>query len=122
MIQSYYSDMTIKQIATILDGRIICGEERQNENQDYAFASDLMSDVLTLGDNTPIIVTGLCTVQTIRTCEMGNLGVIIFVRKKKASQEMIELAQDNGMVLIECDYSMFKSCGILYQNGLKPIY
>ena len=53
---------------------------------------------------------------------MGNLSVIIFVRKKKASPEIIELAEDNDMVLMECDYSMFKACGILYQNGLSPLY
>ena len=81
-----------------------------------------MSDILTLGDNFPMIVTGLCTMQTIRTCEMGNLDIVVFVRKKKPTQEMIELAEDEGMVLMECEYSMFKTCGLLWEAGLKPIY
>lgn len=114
--------MTIKQIAELLNAKVICGENRLDEDFEHAFASDLMSDVLTIGDHNPVILTGLCNLQTIRTCEMGNLEIIILVRRKKASPEMIEMAEEEGMVLMECEYSMFKSCGILYQAGMKPIY
>ena len=114
--------MTLKHIAELLNAKVLCGESRMDEEFKFAFASDLMSDVLTLEEHNPIILTGLCNIQTIRTCEMGNLSVIIFVRKKKPSQEMIELAEDNDMVLMECEYSMFKASGILYQNGMEPIY
>ena len=75
--------MKLTEIAELLNARVVCGQERLEEEQDIAFASDLMSDILTLGDNFPMIVTGLCTMQTIRTCEMGNLDIIVFVRKKR---------------------------------------
>ena len=88
---------------------------------EHCFASDLMSDVLTLKD-TPVLVTGLCNVQTIRTCDMANLDVVIFVRGKRPMEDMVELADENGMVLICTQYSMFKTCGILYQAGMKPLY
>ena len=114
--------MKLSEIAKVLNAKVICGQDRLDEEQDRAFASDLMSDILTLGDNFPMIVTGLCTMQTIRTCEMGNLDIVVFVRKKKPTQEMIELAEDEGMVLMECEYSMFKTCGLLWEAGLKPIY
>lgn len=114
--------MKLSEIAKLLNARVVCGQERLNEEQDIVFASDLMSEVLTLDDNFPMIVTGLCTMQTIRTCEMGNLDIIVFVRKKKPTPDMIELAEDNGMVLLECDYSMFKACGLLWEAGLKSIY
>ncbi|MCQ2321140.1 MAG: hypothetical protein MJZ91_07405 [Bacteroidales bacterium] len=114
--------MTIKQISELLEAKVLCGADRLDEENDIVFASDLMSDVLTLGDYNPVILTGLCNMQTIRTCEMGNLDVIVLVRKKKATEEMIEEAEEEGMVLMECDYSMFKACGILYAAGLKAIY
>ena len=114
--------MKLSEIAKVLNAKVVCGQDRLDEEQDKAFASDLMSDILTLGDNFPMIVTGLCTMQTIRTCEMGNLDIVVFVRKKKPTQEMIELAEDEGMVLMECEYSMFKTCGLLWEAGLKPIY
>ena len=114
--------MIVKDIAQLLEAKIVCGSEDQLE-QDIttAFASDLMSDVLTL-KQTPLLVTGLCNLQTIRTCEMAGLEIIIFVRKKKATEEMIELAEDNNMVLIESDFSMFKACGLMYANDIKPLF
>ena len=114
--------MTIKQISELLEAKVLCGADRLDEENDIVFASDLMSEVLTIGDHSPILLTGLCNMQTIRTCEMGNLDVIVLVRKKKATEEMIEEAEDEGMVLMECDFSMFKACGILFAAGLNPIY
>lgn len=114
--------MTIKQISELLEAKVVCGADRLEEENDMVFASDLMSEVLTIGDHSPILLTGLCNMQTIRTCEMGNLNVIVLVRKKKATEEMIEEAEDEGMVLMECDYSMFKACGLLYNAGMRPIF
>lgn len=114
--------MKLREISELLNATVRCGKDRLDEEYDNAFASDLMSDVLTLGDYNPVILTGLCNMQTIRTCEMGNLDVIVIVRKKKATDEMIEEAQDEGMVIMECDYSMFKTCGLLYNAGLQPIF
>jgi hypothetical protein len=53
---------------------------------------------------------------------MSDIINIIYVRGKKVTAEMKDLAEENGILLIECDYSMFKTSGILYNNGIKPIY
>ena len=113
--------MTLREIATKLNASVCLGEERLDTEVEHAFASDLMSDVLTLKD-TPVLVTGLCNVQTIRTCDMANLEVVIFVRGKRPSEDMVELADENDMVLICTPYSMFKTCGILYEAGMKPLF
>ena len=113
--------MTIREIVKLLNASVCTGEERLDEEVEHAFASDLMSDVLTLKD-TPMLITGLCNVQTIRTCDMANLDVVIFVRGKRPTEDMVELADENGMVLICTTYSMFKTCGILYGAGMKPLY
>ena len=91
------------------------------ENVERAFASDLMSDVLTLRE-TPMLVTGLCNVQTIRTCDMASLDIVVLVRNKKPTDDMIELAEENDMVLIGTSYSMFKTCGLLFDAGIEPLY
>ena len=114
--------MTIKQISELLEAKVLCGADRLDEEYDIAFASDLMSEVLTIGDHNPVLLTGLCNMQTIRTGEMGNLDVIVLLRKKKATDEMIEEAEDEGMVLMECDFSMFKACGLLYAAGMQSIF
>ena len=53
---------------------------------------------------------------------MGNLDIIVLVRRKKATEEMIEEAEDEGMVVMECDFSMFKACGLLFKAGMQPIF
>lgn len=113
--------MTIREIAKLLDATVCIGDDRLDEEVEHAFASDLMSDVLTLKD-TPMLITGLCNVQTIRTCDMATLDIIIIVRNKKVTDDMIELAEDNDMVILSCAYSMFKVCGMLYEAGVKPLF
>lgn len=113
--------MTLREIVKILNATVCIGENHLDDEVAKAFASDLMSDVLTLKE-TPILITGLCNIQTIRTCDMACLQVAVFVRNKKPTDDMIELAEENDMVLICCEYSMFKTCGLLYEAGLKPLY
>ena len=113
--------MTFRDMAAVLHAKVLCHEEKLDLPARTACCSDLMSDVLTLKD-TPVLITGLCNVQTIRTCDMANLEVVIFVRGKRPSEDMVELADENDMVLICTPYSMFKTCGILYEAGMKPLF
>ena len=113
--------MTLREIVKVLNATVYLGEERLDEEVKNAFASDLMSDVLTLKE-TPMLITGLCNVQTIRTCDMATLDIVVFVRNKKPTEDMIELADDNDMVLIATSYSMFKTCGLLFDSGIEPLY
>ena len=114
--------MEIKTIIEILDANCLCGEERLQERLQYAFSSDLMSDVLTLDHDTMVLITGLCNLQTIRTAEMADIRCIIFVRDKRPSQEMVSLARENGMVLLRTAHSMYQTSGLLFTNGLKSVF
>ncbi len=86
------------------------------------FASDLMSDVLTLKDDNVLLITGLANMQTLRTAEMSDIQCVIFARNKKISVEMQELAQENDIIVLECEYSVFKTCGLLFTEGISPIF
>ena len=114
--------MTIQEILTRTAGEIRCGEHRKDETVGRAFCSDLMSDVLTLGCQDVLLVTGLANVQAIRTAEMADISYILFVRNKTITDEMIQLARENNMVLIQCKSSMFKVAGELFTAGLQPVY
>jgi len=43
----------------------------------------------------------------------------MFVRGKKPSEEMIQMAREQGIVLMRTRDSMFVACGKLYQAGIK---
>ncbi|RHJ83461.1 hypothetical protein [Parabacteroides sp. AM08-6] len=114
--------MKIRQIQELTDATIICGEESVEHDVQYAFSSDLMSDVLTLDCNEMILITGLCNMQTIRTAEVADVSCILFVRGKKVTPEMLRLATENNMILMKTEYSMYHAVGELYCNGLLSIY
>ena len=114
--------MKVKEIVKLIDGQIISGEDRMDESVVYAFSSDLMSDVLTIKVDNFILITGLANIQSIRTAEISDVQFILFVRGKKVTEEMISLAKDNGMAIIQTDYSLYKTSGILYGAGLMPVY
>lgn len=114
--------MKLKEIAVILDATISCGADKLEEVVEMGYSSDLMSDVLTLDTDNLILLTGMVNIQAIRTAEMADIRAIVFVRNKKANPQMLELANVNGMCILESPYSLFKSSGLLFQAGLKPIY
>ncbi len=114
--------MKVEDIARVLDAPIVCGEDQMQYAIEVAFASDLMSDVLTLKHDHVLLITGLANTQTIRTAEMSDIKCIVFARNKKATPEMIQMAKENEIMIIECRYSVFKTCGLLYQEGVKPVY
>ncbi len=114
--------MTVSEITKLIDGTVVCGQDKLNHEVEYACASDLMSDVLTLHTKNTLLVSGLCNIQTVRTAEFSDIHCVVIARNKKVSQEMIDLANENGLVIIECRYSVFKTSGILYSAGIKPEY
>ncbi|MCK9617074.1 MAG: DRTGG domain-containing protein [Lentimicrobiaceae bacterium] len=114
--------MKLSEAIKILNAKVVCGEEKLDSEIGYAFASDLMSDVLTLDTNNLLLITGLANLQTIRTAEMSDIQFIIFCRNKKVNEEMLVLADENQLVVLECAYSMFKTCGLLFQHGIQPLY
>ncbi|MDO8952002.1 MAG: hypothetical protein Q7U86_05210 [Draconibacterium sp.] len=114
--------MKISEIIDLTEARLVAGNPGKQINIERAFSSDLMSDVLTLDDHQIILITGLSNVQLIRTVEMADVPVVLLCRNKKATPEMISLAEENGIVLLETPFSMFRVSGVLYENGLKPLY
>ncbi len=114
--------MNLNQIIKEIHCDIITGEIQQNYNFTKAFSSDLMSDVLAfVKDDQTLLITGLCNQQVIRTAEMIDLKLIIFVRGKNPTNDIIEMAADNDIVLLSTSISMFDATGILYQKGMRGI-
>lgn len=113
--------VNIHQINRVVNGIILNGTMPEQEFS-TAFASDLMSDVLTQEKEGMVLLTGLSTLQTIRTAEMSNIYCVIVVRGKNVSNEMLKLARENSIAIISCTSSMFEVSGKLYNNGIEPVY
>ena len=114
--------MKLTEIIRLTQAHVAAGEEIEIREITNAFSSDLMSDVLTLDTEHILLITGLANVQLIRTAEMADIEVVLLARNKNATPEMIELAKETGLVILETPFSIFRASGILYENGLEPVY
>ncbi len=114
--------MKIREIIELTEAQVVAGGTDKQTNIEKAFSSDLMSDVLTLDEHNIILISGLANIQLIRTAEMADIPVVLLARNKTATPEMIKLAEETGIVLLETPYSVFRSSGILYSNGIKPVF
>ncbi len=112
----------MSDVCSLVEGTVICGDMRLEDKVEYAFSSDLMSDVLTIKKDHFLLITGLSNAQSIRTAEMSDAPYLILCRGKAVSLDMIELARENNILIISSPFSMFKCSGLLFNAGLKPVY
>lgn len=113
--------VTIREIAKLLSAAWLCGEEEADRTVRYAFASDMMSDVLAhVGEGT-MMLTGLINSQSVRTAEMLDVPCLVFVRGKRPHADAVQRARQIGLPLLVTDYSMFEACGRLYQAGMGAV-
>ena len=114
--------MTLNDIRKVLDAEVIAGNESLDKEIGYAFAADLLSDVLAIarrGADGALLITGNMTNQVIYTADVVDLGAILFVRGKRPSGSMVQLANQMQIPLLMTSYILFETCGRLYQHGLK---
>ena len=114
--------MTLHKVLSTVGGTVICGDSYLDRIVKLGFASDLMSDVLTLLDDNLLLITGLANIQSVRTAEMADINQILYVRNKQPTKDMVTLANEQGITLMATPCSMFKASALLYQAGLQPVY
>lgn len=114
--------MKIREIQSLLDAKVLCGEEELNHEVYSACCSDMMSDVLAYVKDQGVLLTGLLNAQVVRTASMMDMVCIVLVRDKAPTEEMVALSRENGIVMMTTSLRAYEACGILYHGGLcgKP--
>jgi predicted transcriptional regulator len=113
--------MKLFEIIEALEAKILVGNNLLEKDINTCGASDLMSDILAGLSEGCILLTGLTTVQVIRTAMVAGVGAVVFVRGKMPPQEVIDLAEKQDLPLISSPYSMFVSCGRLHACNLTGL-
>lgn len=110
--------MNLKQIIEIVDGELLVDAPVDIDVLNVC-ASDLMSDVLHLVKPNTLLVTGLTNPQAVRTADMAEAPIILFVRGKYPAPETLALAKELGIAVVLSGYTMFEASGLLYEAGLR---
>lgn len=111
--------MTVGRIVEILEAKVAAGEDHFDLEVGAACGADLMSDVMAFVKEKVVLLTGLANPQAIRTADLMDIRVIVFVRGKIPTEDIVSMARENEMVLLSTKYSMFLACGRLYEAGLR---
>lgn len=113
--------MKLSEIVNILEATVLVGNDQLDKEVTKAGASDLMSDILAGLSDECILLTGLITIQAIRTALVANVSAVVFVRSKNPPPEVIELAKELNVPILRSPYSMFVSCGKLHRSGITGL-
>jgi predicted transcriptional regulator len=101
---------TIEEINKLLDGEIICGEDKVSELVKAFAASDLMSDLLAMDLENYALLTALNNSQVVRTADITNAACIVILRGKKPDLNAITIARQSGIPMIVSNLSIFEAC------------
>ena len=110
--------MTFQTFLEILDARLVNKCEASGEIE-HIFASDMMSEVLTLQESEIALLTTLNNPQVIRTAEMQDLVCVCLTFDKAPPVETIKLAQEKNIPLVCTSLCLFEACGRLYEAGMR---
>ena len=110
--------MTVLQLKEILSAELLCGGDHLDREVHTACGSDMMSDVLAYVKDQGVLVTGLVNSQVIRTAMMMDMRCIVFVRSKRPTPDMLDLAKEHHIAVLTSTSRMYEACGKLYANGL----
>lgn len=111
--------MKLKEIVEAIQGEVIWGTQYLEREVDNAFACDLISDILMCIKEQTLLLTGLTNPQIIRLSDMIDLFGIVFVRGKKPSNSLIEMAKERELPIITTNFTMYQTSGILFTKGLR---
>ena len=92
--------MTIQDIMQLLPAELLTPDARLDTQVHNACGSDMMSDVLAFVKNQAVLLTGLNNPQVVRTADMMDMVCIVFVRGKRPSPEVLELAGQRGIAVL----------------------
>lgn len=110
--------MKVSEIISILDAELLTGEENLDMDIQHACGADLMSDVMAYVKENVVLLTGLVNPQVVRTAEMMDIKVIVFVRGKVPDEKLVQFAKEKGITVLITKNPMFIACGKLYSAGI----
>ena len=112
--------MKLRDCVNKLRAEVLVSAEDMDMEIKVACGADLMSDVMAFAcASNEMMLTGLVNPQTIRTAEMMDVKVIVFVRGKVPLSNMLELAEEKKICVLTTPLPMFTACGLLYESGVK---
>lgn len=111
--------MRLADVERLLKAEVLVAPDDASVEITAAGAADLISDVLAFVKEKTLLLTGLTNPQVVTAADLIDLIGIVFVRGKKPSRDVLEMAKQRRLPVFRTRLHMYEACGILYQAGLK---
>lgn len=111
--------MKLRQIAALLDARVLSCDEMLDVNVDNVFCTDVMADVLAYASSHTVLITRLLNLSVVRSSMMTEVHGVVFSDSAAPAPELLTLAESHDIVIMATDRSMFDSAEILLDAGLS---
>lgn len=109
--------MNLQTLVECIDGRILTHVAQAAETRvNRVAAGDNISGMLEQASENTLIVSNLMGRSLIRMAELMDVAGLCAVGGTLPESEIIERASERGIVLIVSPYSLFETCGKLYER------
>lgn len=106
--------LTIKQLVDDLGFELLTKHADVNRKPEFAYVSDLLSDVMGKAQENMIWVTSQTHKNIIAVASLKDLSAIVVVNERKVSQELVEQADKENVVIISSNRAAFDTVGLLF--------
>ncbi len=109
------SQMRLEDLAQNIGAHIVTPGKTGSTEVAKIYAGDRVSDLLNEASDKTLLVSNLASVQMLRVAELMDVPGICFVNGVEPDQDVVELARQNGTMLMVAPAGVFETCGLIYQ-------
>ena len=109
------SKMKLEDLADNIGARVVTPGRPGGTEVAKIYAGDRVSDLLNEASDQTLLVSNLASVQMLRVAELMDVPGICFVNGVEPDAEVVELARQNGTLLLVSPAGVFETCGLIYQ-------
>ena len=111
--------MKLRQIAALLSARVLTCEELLDTDVDNVFCTDMMADVLAYASSHTVLITRLLNLSVVRSSVIAEIHCVVFSYSVSPASELLRLAENHDLVIMDTTDSMFTATEKLLDAGLS---
>ena len=111
--------LSLAEVRDLLDADVIWCPNPASRIEGIV-AADLMSDVLVDSQPGVLLLTGLSTMQAIRTAAIADLAGVVFVHGKRPPADAVALAMQKNIPVMVTSRTLFAAAGVLFGAWPAP--
>ena len=108
--------MRLSELARTIDAKVLTHEEKAGRIEiQRVYAGDRMSNLLSEGSETTLLVTNLSNTLLPRVAELVDAAGICMLNGVSPDADVVRAAEERGIVIMVSPAGMFETCGRFYE-------